>query len=80
MMKNTTLTVQQSARLAHIQAWAMSLLCGLLFIFAAAASTRIPYYVVEMDIPRLLSTVLFDLLVLVGLVTNICVHFNLRKA
>lgn len=80
MIEKSPLTTQQTVRLARLQAWAMSFLCGLLFIFAIAASLRVPLYLVEMDIPRLVGAFLFDLLVLIGLVSNICVHISLWQA
>ncbi len=86
-MKNTTspartdkkLTFQQTIQLARLQAWVMSLVCSFLSLFAAAAAVRIPLYFAASDDARLIGTVLFGLLVLVGVVDNVRTHLCLWR-
>lgn len=79
MISKKGLTFQQAVRLACLQAWAMSVVCGLLCLFAIAAATRIPLYIVSTDYIRLMAAVLFGLLALSGLLDNIYTHVFLRR-
>ena len=77
MSNKNDLTFQQAVQLARLQAWVMSLVCGLLGLFAAAAAARIPLYFAVADYARFTGTVLFGLLVLVGAADNVRTHLCL---
>lgn len=73
------LTLQQEVKLARLQAWAMSFVCGFLTVCAVAAATRIPHYLAVSDYARLTGVVLFGLLVLAGIIDNVRLHICLRR-
>ena len=73
------LTFSQAIQVARKQTWVMSLICGMLLLFAIAAASRIPAYLVASDINRLVGVALFGLLALAGVIGNIRTHFRLRQ-
>ena len=77
MTEENKRTCPQSVQFGRLQAWAMSLVCVLLTLFAVASAIRIPHYLATLDYPRLIGVMLFGLLVLAGLVDNICTHLCL---
>ena len=79
MMINDELTVQQSVRLARLQAWAMSFVCSFLCFMAVAAATRIPHYQASADYFRLVGVIMFNLLTFTGLAGNIHTHLCLWR-
>lgn len=79
MIEKNELTLQQAIQLARLEAWMMSIVCGLLGLFAAAAATRIPFYLSVADYARFIGAVSFDVLVLVGLIDNMRTHLYLRR-
>lgn len=79
MIAKNEINFQKAIQLARLQAWAMSLLCGLLGLFAAAAATRIPFYLSVADYVRFIGVVSFGLLVLAGVVDNVRTHLCLRQ-
>ena len=80
MIENKELTFQQTMKLARLQTWAMSLICGLLWLFVAAAATRIPHYLATSDYLRLIGVILFGLLVLAGLISIVQTHICLWRS
>lgn len=58
-------------RQERLQIWGMSFVCVWLLLFALAASTRMSLYWQEGLYGHLLSVLLFDCLVLIGLAINI---------
>lgn len=74
MNNKTELTFQQTVQFARMQAWTMSFFCGLLCLFATAAATRVPHYLLMNDYARLTGVTLFGLLALAGLADNIRTH------
>ncbi len=66
-----------TTQITQLHAWLMSFVCFTLFIFAAAAATRLPHYLATSDYVRLVSVALFNVLVLAGLADNLHTHFSL---
>jgi len=79
MSKKNEINFQQAVQLARSQAWMMSIVCGLLGLFAATAASRIPFYLSVADYTRFTATVLFGLLVLAGVVDNVRTHLCLWR-
>lgn len=67
----------RKGQLSNIHAWLLSLVYGLLTLLAAAATTRLPFYVAVQDYGRLAGLALFWLVVLAGLVDNARTHLAL---
>ncbi|MBE7556138.1 MAG: hypothetical protein HS126_34220 [Anaerolineales bacterium] len=70
---------QQALRFERLRASFMSLICGLVFLCALVAATRIPDYLAAPDYLRLIGVFLFILLALAGLVANIYHHRCLQR-
>ncbi len=79
MNENNKLTFQETVRIARMQIWILSLVCGLLCLFAIAAATRIPHYLNSADYMRLSGAILFGLLSFTGLAINLQSHLWLRQ-
>lgn len=79
MNKNNQHTWQEPIQIARLQAWAMSLICSLIALFAIAAATRIPHYLESSDHLRLIGAILFGLLALMGVVDNLRTHLCLWR-
>lgn len=75
----STEELQQALRFERLQASLMSLICGLLLLFALAAATHIPDYLAEPDYFRLIGAIFFNLLALAGLAANSYHHLCLRQ-
>ncbi|WP_420628550.1 hypothetical protein [Candidatus Leptofilum sp.] len=58
-----------------LHVWLMSFICVVIMVFALATATRLPLYVETTDYVRLLGTLLFNALALVGLADNIHTHY-----
>ena len=74
MMNKNERALSHDIQMTRSQAWVLSLVCGLLGLFAAAAATRLPAYLVAADYVRAAATILFDLLVLGSLLHNGRIH------
>ena len=74
----STVAIYQAIRLEHLRASFMSLICGLLLLFALAAATRLPVYWSTADYARLLGVIAFNVLVVTGGVINIRHHLCLQ--
>lgn len=68
---------RQAIQRERLSAAAMSLILLILALFVAAAASRIPSYLAAADYARLGGTILFALLVLIGLVYNLKTHYCL---
>lgn len=79
MNNKNELTQLQSAQFARLQAMAMSFICIMLCLFAAAAATRIPFYLSVADYTRLIGVILFGLLGIGGAIDNIRTHACLQQ-
>lgn len=79
MIESNQHTGQETVQIARLQAWAMSLICSLLALFAIAAATRIPLYLETSDHLRLIGVILFGLLALIGVIDNLRTHHCLWR-
>ena len=70
---------QDTVQYTRLQAWGMTLICSLLFLFAVAAATRIPYYLAVPDYVRLVGVILFGLLASAGLIESIRTTLCLKQ-
>lgn len=68
---------RQAIQQERLHAFAMSFILLLLLLFVVATTSRIPYYLSVADYARLGGTILFAILVLVGLVYNLRLHYCL---
>lgn len=73
------LSFQQALRYERLHASVMSLICGLLFLFAMTAASRLPDYLAASDYARLAGVILFGLLAITGVVVNIRHHICLSR-
>ena len=77
MNKTSNLTLQEEVQLVRLQTSAMSFICLMLCLFAATTATQIPHYLEINDYARLISAVIFSLLVAIGSISNIHSHYCL---
>ena len=54
--------------------WGMSLIVVMLMVLALATATRLPDYLATGDVVRVVGTVVFNLIALVGVIDNIHTH------
>ena len=76
--QESSVELYEAVRLERLRASIMSLVCGLLALFALSVATRLPDYLSVSDHGRLSGAILFRLLVAAGLVDNIRTHVRLR--
>lgn len=66
---------KQNVPHSSLHVWMMTFICILFVVLAAAAATRLPSYLATGDVVRLVGTIAFDLLALVGLTDNLHTHY-----
>lgn len=75
----STITSYQAIRLERLRASFMSLICGLLLLFALAATTQLSIYWLTADCARLIGVVAFNILAIAGGAINIRHHLYLQR-
>ena len=79
MTKKDELTSQRTVQSTQLRLWLIVKICSLLGLFTLVAVTRIPEYLAAAKYVHLFGVILFCLVVLVGVITNIYIHTYLRQ-
>ncbi len=68
---------KQRDQLSNLHVWLLTLVYGMLAVAAAAATTRLPFYLAGQDYGRIAGLTLFWFVVLAGLADNVRTHLSL---